>query len=146
MRCGLCTTATEIYVQRAVVQNRYSAAKNPKTGESLTSEIDIVPADALASLLEMAKTQLVVIASCESLVLAATLVAVTNVVAARDMVSAKMMATWVESFYDVLPSRPLSQAFDFALKVSRAPMRFYGRQSRSSDVVFTVEREKASVV
>jgi len=116
----------------------YFSEVDTNTGENIVSEVETVSADALASLLEMAKTQLVVITSCESLVLGATLVGVTNVVAARDMVSAKMMAAWVESFYGILTSRPLSQAFDYAFKASRAPMRFYGRQSRSSDVTFTV--------
>jgi hypothetical protein len=110
-----------------------------ETGESTSAEADTITADALTSLLEMAKTKLVVITSCESLVLAATLVAATNVVATRDMVSPKMMAAWVESFYGMLPSQPIQQAFDYAVKASRAPMRYYGRHS----IVFTVERETA---
>jgi hypothetical protein len=57
----------------------------------------------------------------------------------------KMMAVWVESFYNILTTRPLPQAFDYALKASRAPMRFYGRHSRSEDVMFTVGPEKISV-
>jgi hypothetical protein len=61
------------------------------------------------------------------------------------MVSAKIMAVWVESFYSVLTTRPLSQAFDYALKASRTPMRFYGRQSRSEDVMFAVGPQKISV-
>ncbi len=109
------------------------------TGESNHKEIDVITADAFGSLLEMAKTKLVVITSCESLVLAATLVAVTSVVATRDMVSPKMMAAWVEGFYGMLPSQPIQQAFDYAVKASRAPMRYYGRRS----IVFTVERQSA---
>ena len=120
----------------------YFSEVDTRTGESTSSEVDLITADALTSLLEMAKTKLVVITSCESLVLAATLVGVTNVVATRDMVSSRMMAAWVESFYGMLPSKPISQALDFALKASRAPMRYYGRQSIS----FTVEREKTHTV
>lgn len=123
----------------------YFSEVDPNTGESIGADVDTVSADAFATLLAMAKTRLVVITSCESLVLGATLVGVTNVVAAKDMVSAKMMAAWVESFYSILTTRPLSQAFDYALKASRAPMRFYGRQSRSEDVMFTVGPEKISV-
>jgi hypothetical protein len=41
--------------------------------------------------------------------------------------------------------RPLSQAFDYALKASRTPMRFYGRQSRSEDVRFAVGPQKIKV-
>jgi hypothetical protein len=104
---------------------------------------DIVSADALSDLLEMAKTQLVVITSCESLVLAAALLKVTNVVATNDMVSPQMMAAWVENFYKMLTRQPLSQSFEYAVKASRAPMKFYGRQSKSPDLMFTVAQAKA---
>jgi hypothetical protein len=112
------------------------------SGESISAEVDVITADAFTSLLEMARTRLVVITSCESLVLAATLVEVVNVVATRDMVSPKMMAAWVESFYGMLPSQPIQQAFDYAIKASRAPMRYYGRHS----VIFTVERTTGHAV
>jgi hypothetical protein len=52
------------------------------------------------------------------------------------MVSPKMMAAWVEAFYSRLPQHPLSEALDFAQKISRAPMRFYGRQVGHVDLVF----------
>ena len=117
-----------------------------ETGESNSSEVDLMSADALASLLKMAGTQLVVITSCESFALAVILLGVTNVVAARDMVSPKMMATWVENFYKVLVTQPLSKALDYAINASRAPMRYYGRYSKPSDMLFTVEREKAITV
>ena len=117
-----------------------------ETGESNSSEVDLMSADALASLLKMASTQLVVITSCESFALAVILLGVTNVVAARDMVSPKMMATWVENFYKVLVTQPLSKALDYAINASRAPMRYYGRYSKPSDMLFTVEREKAITV
>jgi hypothetical protein len=115
-----------------------------QTGKSTSSSIDVVPPDALSSLLEMAETQLVVITICESLVLAAALISVTNVVATSDMVSPKMMAAWVENFYGILQHKSVSQAFEFALKASRAPMRFYGRQSKASDFIFTVEKAKTT--
>lgn len=107
------------------------------TGRSAVSNPDILEADALTALLQMAQTKLVVIGSCDSIALAATLVSVCHVVAARDMVSAKMMAAWVEAFYSKLPGRPLSKALDYAQKVSQAPMRFYVRQPKSVDLVFT---------
>jgi len=78
----------------------------------------------------------VVIGSCDSIALAATLVTVCHVIAARDMISAKMMAAWVEAFYGMLLQRSLSDALDYADKFSRAPMRFYARQTRTVDIVF----------
>ena len=85
-------------------------------------------ADALAELLKAAKTRLVVVGSCESLVLAATLLPVVNVVATRDMVSSNMMAKWVDTFYTALShQKPLSAAFDLAVKQSGAKMRLYGK-------------------
>jgi hypothetical protein len=56
-----------------------------------------------------------------------------------------MMAVWVEAFYSKLPQRSLSEALDFALKVSRAPMRFYGRQVAEVDLLFMQEPAPAPV-
>lgn len=109
------------------------------TGESVAPEPDLLSADALADLLQVAKAKLVVIGSCDSIALGATLVNVCHVIAARDMVSPKMMAAWVEAFYAKLSQRSLSEALDFAQKVSRAPMRFYGRQVAKVDLMFMQE-------
>ena len=79
------------------------------------------------------------------LALGATLVNVCHVIAARDMVSPKMMAAWVEAFYAKLPQRSLSEALDYALKISRAPMRFYGRQVANVDLLFMQESARTSV-
>ena len=104
---------------------------NTQTGEIVCQVRDFLTAEAFASLLEGKHTSLVVIASCESFELAATLLAVTNVVATRDIVTATMFASWVENFYGVLPAQPLSKAFDYAVKASRAPMKLYARQELS---------------
>jgi hypothetical protein len=61
----------------------------------------------------------------------ATLVNVCHVIAARDMVSPKMLAAWVEAFYAKLPQRSLSEALDYALKASQAPMVRPARTSTS---------------
>ncbi|MGI8959178.1 MAG: hypothetical protein ACR2IV_05345 [Bryobacteraceae bacterium] len=110
-----------------------------RTGAGISDHPDIVTADAIAALLAMSKTKLVVIGSCDSIALAATLVMVCHVIAARDIISAKMTAAWVEAFYGMLPRRSLSEALDYACKVSQAPMRFYGRQIKSADLVFKAE-------
>jgi hypothetical protein len=113
------------------------------TGECpSTSDPDVLSADALASLLEVAQSKLVVVGSCDSLVLGAILLKVCHVIATRDMVSPKMMAAWVEAFYSKLPHGSLLEAFDYALKVSQAPMRFYARQSKQVDLVFMLASEQ----
>jgi hypothetical protein len=115
------------------------------SGESTAPEPDLLSPEALASLLQIGEVKLVVIGSCDSMVLGATLVNVCHVVAARDMASPKMMAAWVEAFYAKLPQRSLLQALDYALKVSQAPMRLYARQVRNVDLVFVQEPGQTSV-
>src|SRR5215469_3045046 len=112
----------------------------PKTGDLVFSDVDLNPgnricgaddfltAEAFAALLKRTRASLAVIASCESFELAAALLPVTNVVATRDVIAVAMFAAWVESFYEALPMQPLSEAFDFAVKASRAPMKLYARQ------------------
>jgi len=95
---------------------------------------DVIPADDLVSLLRGSRTRLAVITSCDSLPLATSLLSTCHVVAARDMVSSKMMAAWVEAFYSLLPNSSLSQALDFAMNASGAPMRLYARQPESVDL------------
>jgi hypothetical protein len=99
------------------------------------AEPDVIEADDLVSLLRGAHSRLAVITSCDALALATSLIATCHVVAVRDMVSANMMAAWVEAFYSLLPNAPLSQALDFALRVSGAPMRLYAQQSDSVDLL-----------
>ena len=109
------------------------------TGAGVSTHPDILTADALTSLLGMSETKLAVIGGCDSIALAATLVSVCHVVATRDIISARMMAAWVEAFYGMLPRRSLKEALDYAKNVSQAPMRFYARQTRTVDLVFKAE-------
>ena len=97
-------------------------------GESAVEEADMVSPEVLVSLLKQAQTRLVVLGASASLVLGAQLLAVTNVIAVRDMVSAKAMASWVESFYRTLMKEPLPRAFQLATEISQAPMKLYGQQ------------------
>ena len=103
----------------------YFTDVNPNTGKGIAHERDVLRSEALADLLRRAKTRLVVVGSCESLVLAADLLAVTNVVATRDLVSAKMMARWIEVFYNTLRNKSLAEAFDVAVSASGAKMRLF---------------------
>jgi hypothetical protein len=116
----------------------YFSSVDLHTGAPASQAVDTITADALAALLKISETKLVVITSCDSVALAATLIASSHVVAARDMVSANMMAAWVDGFYGMLTRRPLSQALDFAIKSSGAPMRLYARQPAMVDLVLEV--------
>lgn len=98
------------------------------TGKSSAVDADILSADGLTALVKRARTRLVVLGGSASLVLAAQLLVVTNVIAARDIVSAKAMASWVETFYNALASEPLAAASELASEVSQAPMKLYAQQ------------------
>jgi hypothetical protein len=97
-------------------------------GKSNTKDVDILRPEALVALLTKARTRLVVLGGSESLILAAEVLPVTNVIAARDMVSAKAMAKWVETFYKLLAQEPLSAASEDASRISQAPMKLYAQQ------------------
>jgi hypothetical protein len=88
----------------------------------------VITPESLVSLLAQAKTRLVVVGASASLVLGAQLFPVTNVVAVRDMVSAKAMASWIETFYKALMKLSLREAFKLATDVSQAPMRLVLQQ------------------
>jgi len=97
-------------------------------GASAVEEPDTVSPEVLVSLLKKANSRLVVLGASASLVLGAQLLPVTNVIAVRDMVSAKAMASWVETFYTALMKESLLDACDLATQVSQAPMRLYAQQ------------------
>jgi hypothetical protein len=101
---------------------------NTKTGEDICDSRELITAEAFAELIKANGVKLVVVASCESFELAAQLMVVTNVIGTRDMITPRMFASWIENFYSVLPLRPLSEAFDYAVKASRAPMRLLAKQ------------------
>jgi hypothetical protein len=138
--------------RRALSQDRFdivhlAAFVCPRSGAVYFSDVDlrtgkpnpdvsrdVIEADDLLSLLRGARSRLAVITSCDALALATSLIATCHVVAARDMVSPNMMAAWVEAFYNLLPNAPLSDALDFAMRASGAPMRLYARQPDSVDL------------
>jgi hypothetical protein len=138
--------------RRALSQDRFdvvhiAAFVCPRTGTVYFSDVDlrtgrpspdgirdVIEADDLVALLRGAGTRLAVITTCDALMLATSLIATCHVVAARDMVSPNMMAAWVEAFYSLLPSAPLSHALDFAMRASGAPMRLYAQQPDSVDL------------
>jgi hypothetical protein len=114
----------------------YFSDVNLGTGEPNRSQsVDRISADALEQLLKMAGTRLVVITGSDSMALTATLLGAAHVIAARDMVSPQMLASWVAEFYRMLPTHQLSAALEFAMNASRAPMRLYPKRQKSVDLV-----------
>jgi hypothetical protein len=105
----------------------FSSVELP-SGASNSSEVDRLSADALVALLKRANARLVVLAGSASLVLAVQLLTVTNVIGARDMVSARAMASWVDTFYKTLTKETLAVANELASQVSQAPMKLYAQQ------------------
>jgi hypothetical protein len=123
----------------------YFSDVNLGTGAPKPSEeVDKISADALEQLLRIADTRLVVITGADSMALTATLLGTAHVIAARDMVSPQMLATWVAEFYRMLPTHQLSVAVEFAMSASRAPMRLYPKRQKSVDLVLELTGDGAA--
>ena len=112
-----------------------SAYVDPKTGEIYFNDvddsgrpsdgvsIDSMPAVSFAKLIELAKAKLVVLATCDSLILAAKLAKVANMIAAGDWVSCDDILKWELGLYKCLSKGiSLSNAFETASSLSKAPM------------------------
>jgi hypothetical protein len=106
-------------------------------GESAAEDLEIIAPETFVTLVKKAQTRLVVLGGSASLVLAAQLLSVTNVIAARDMVSARAMAVWVETFYDKLTQEPLAVAAQLASDMSQAPMKLYAQQQNLPSMRFS---------
>jgi hypothetical protein len=112
-------------------------------GRSVDEDEDFIRADALAMLLEGARTRLVVIASGDSLALATGLLRLTNVISPRDIITSKAMAVWVRTFYATLRTHTLAEACELASAQSRASMKLLTRQV-ASPMKITWDAEGAS--
>lgn len=113
-----------------------SAYVDPKTGEIYFNDVDSngmlhkgvdvdsIPAGSFSKLVELAKARLVILATCDSLILAAKLAKVTNMIAATDWVSVKDMLDWEVSFYKCIAKGiSISNSFETAASLSsKAPM------------------------
>jgi predicted nucleotide-binding protein with TIR-like domain len=112
-----------------------SAFVDPKTGDIYFNDvgsesappdgvaIDSMSAITFSKLIELAKAKLVVLATCDSLVLAAKLAKVTNMVAAGDWVSCDDILKWELGLYKCLSKGiSLSNSFETASSLSKAPM------------------------
>jgi hypothetical protein len=112
-----------------------SAYVDPKTGEIYFNDIgsngsppdgvtiDSMPAVSFSKLVELAKVKLVILATCDSLILAAKLAKITNMVAATDWVYVNDILRWELGLYKCLSKGiSLSNAYETASSLSKAPM------------------------
>jgi hypothetical protein len=123
-----------------------AAYVHPKTGDvclgDLTSEgspatdesADPISAVAFSKLIELARAKLVVLATCDSIILGAKLAKITNMIAATDFVSIKDILQWELALYKCLSKGiALSNAFETASSLSNAPMLLLLKK----DIAFT---------
>lgn len=112
-----------------------SAYVNPKSGEIYFNDVDDkgVPVDSVkidsieaarfAKLIEIAKARLVILATCDSLLLGAKLAKITNMIAATDWVYVGDILQWELALYKCLTKGvSLSNAYETASSISKAPM------------------------
>ena len=86
-------------------------------------DIDSISASSFATLVKISKARLVILATCDSLILGAKLAKLTNMIAATDFIKVKDMLNWELSFYKcVSKGISLSNAFETAASLSKAPM------------------------
>jgi predicted nucleotide-binding protein len=126
---------TEILLEDKFDIIHIAAYVHPRTGDvcfgDLTSEggppnddsADAIPAVAFSRLIELAKAKLVVLATCDSLILAAKLAKIANMIAATDFISINDILQWELGLYKCLSKGiSLSNAFETASTLSKAPM------------------------
>jgi hypothetical protein len=94
-----------------------------KFGKIVLENVDSIKAEGFANFIKETKARLVVLAMCDSLLLAVHLARVTNVIASTDWAKIQDIVKWEESFYSLLAQgRSLSDAFDLAKAATAAPM------------------------
>ena len=97
---------------------------------------DFIPGDGFVELLEISETKLVILASCESLPLAAKVAARINMIASSDWLELTAYAQWQQVFYQLLgKGYPLSRAYSIAISTVKLSMAMIIKQ----DVLFTTK-------
>jgi Predicted nucleotide-binding protein containing TIR-like domain len=135
MRNASSANLREIMMENQFDIIHIAAYVHPKTGDVYFSEglrdgvfpegerIDSIPAQAFATLIGLCKARLVILATCDSLLLAAKLAKLTNMIAATDWVDIADMLDWELSFYKCISKGiSLSNSFETASALSKAPM------------------------
>jgi hypothetical protein len=106
-----------------------------RTYKHLTSSPDIMSAEGFSKLLSKSKTRLVVLATCNSLLLAVEVAPVANMAASDTEISGESVAEWEECFYGLLAQgESLYKAFEITKTQSSTPIR----PIRNKDVAFAL--------
>lgn len=110
-----------------------------KSGDFVFVDGEQIHASGLLKLLEHSQTQLLFLATCDSLTLGAILSRNMSVIAASDAVDAARMIQWERCFYDLLgEGNSLATSYDLAQATTELPMRLLIR----NDTVFMAERSQ----
>lgn len=108
----------------------FSAMKLPEGISKPVGAEDFVTGEALTQLLQRAGTELVVIASGDSLPLIKHLLPVAHVISPQSRISATQMARWIREFYQSLWTTTLSEACSFASAQSGAAMELRAKNKK----------------
>jgi len=112
-----------------------------KTGDFIFSEDERLPANALLKLLERTKTEMLFLATCDSLTAGAILSRALSVIAASDAIDIEKMVRWEKCFYGLLAQgSSLAASYDFAQAAVDAPMRLL---IRNDSLFLPVRSERA---
>jgi TIR domain len=102
---------------------------DPKSGDFIFGEDDRLPAGALLKLLERTRTELIFLATCDSLTLGAILSRTMSVIAASDTFESEKWIRWAKCFYGLLAHGfSLAASYDFAQAAVDVPMRLLIRK------------------
>jgi hypothetical protein len=105
------------------------------THKPTTDSPETLSAEAFASLLLESQTKLVVLATCNALLLGVEVAHITNMAASDTIISAKAAEEWEECFYSLLAEgKSLFKAFELTKLQSEAPIRTI----RNRDVIFSL--------
>lgn len=119
---------------------------NPENGDLIFSAVDessrpvspnpeLMSPKGFADLLLESQAKLVVLATCNALLLAVEIARYTNMAASDTILTAQKAEEWCECFYSLLAQgKPLFRAFDLVKEFSDAPIRAI----RHRDVVFSL--------
>ena len=105
----------------------------PQSGNLVFSENDSLTSVGFAELIKISKAHLVVLATCDSIDLAARVARTTNIIGSTATMETKDFIEWADFFYRLLSQKySISQAYDSATSTSNAPVVLLMKQ----DIIF----------
>jgi hypothetical protein len=93
------------------------------SGDLIFNSKNSLSSEGFTKIIEISKAHLVLLASCNSVDLAARLSRITNMIAATTNLSTDQFTKWAELFYKLLSQgQSLSRSYDIATVITKAPM------------------------